>query len=180
VRSAPSTKRLATTSLAAHPFVFLGLGKITLTILQYKLIDDNTCIKDVFMLKNPTEAPTELSHLFDYQLTVFNSIRLVDEQTELHNNEVHQLIAFRRFSNRLMAFRMPLKPLNGFAVQIPTGPLTLSVCTSAPSLTPHPMRMAWHGPKKDHVQQCKPHASWSMHLLQATTPLHPRTCPSLR
>ena len=49
------------------------------------------------MLKNPTEAPRELSHMFDYQLTVLNSIRLADEQTELHTNDVRQLISLRRF-----------------------------------------------------------------------------------
>jgi hypothetical protein len=36
-------------------------------------------------LKNPTEAPAELWHLFDYQL---NSICLADEQTELHTNDI--------------------------------------------------------------------------------------------
>ena len=90
MRSALFTKRLATTSLAAHRFVFPEFGNIMLTILQYKLIDDNTRIKDVFMLKNPTEAPPELSHMFDYQLTVLNSIRLADEQMELHTNDVRQ------------------------------------------------------------------------------------------
>ena len=78
-----------------------------------------------------------------------------------------------------MAFRMPSKPLNGFAVQIPTGPPTLSVYTSAPSTTRRPMPMAWHGAKKDDVPHRKPHASWLMHLLQSTMLLHPRTCPSL-
>ena len=81
-----------------------------LTILQYKLIDDNTRVKDVFMLKNPTEAPAELSHLFDYQLTVLNSIRLADEQTELHTNDVRHLIDFPIFptdSWRLECHRSP-------------------------------------------------------------------------
>ena len=110
VRSALSTKHLATTSLVAHLFVIPGLGNIMLTILQYKLIDDNTRVKDVFMLKNPTEAPAELSHLFDYQLTVLNSIHLADEQTELHTNDVRHLIDFAIFptdSWRLECHRSP-------------------------------------------------------------------------
>ena len=52
---------------------------------QYNLIDDTTRVKDVFMLKSPTDAPRELTHLFDYQLTVLNSIRLADEQSEQQN-----------------------------------------------------------------------------------------------
>ena len=83
------------------------------------------------------------------------------------------------FANKLMAFRTPSKPSNGFAVQIRTGPPTLSVYTSAPSTTPHPMQMAWHGAKNDHVQHRKLHASWSMHPLQATTLLQPMACPRL-
>jgi hypothetical protein len=42
--------------------------------VQYKLIDDSVKVKDVLMLKCPTEATPELSHLFDYQLMVLNSI----------------------------------------------------------------------------------------------------------
>ena len=72
----------------ARPFVFHASLSITLTLRQYKLIDDNTRVKDVFMLKNLTEAPRHLRYLFDYQLTVLNSIRLADEQTEIHANEV--------------------------------------------------------------------------------------------
>ena len=35
------------------------------------------------MLKVPTDAPRELVHLFHYQLTVFNSIRLDNEEMEM-------------------------------------------------------------------------------------------------
>ncbi len=35
------------------------------------------------MLKVPTDAPRELAHLFHYQLTVFNSIRLDNEEMEM-------------------------------------------------------------------------------------------------
>ena len=40
------------------------------------------------MLKVPTDAPRELMYLFDYQLTVLNSIRIDDEQLEHENNQV--------------------------------------------------------------------------------------------
>jgi len=40
------------------------------------------------MLKVPTDAPTELAHLYDYQLTVLNSIRLDDEETEVNSGQV--------------------------------------------------------------------------------------------
>lgn len=42
----------------------------------------------VFMLKTPTNGSRELTHLFDYQLTVLNSIWLVDEQSEQQNKIV--------------------------------------------------------------------------------------------
>ena len=63
-------------------------ARLTGSYVQYKLIDDSVKVKDVLMLKCPTEAMPELSHLFDYQLTVLNSIRMRDEQLEAANNEV--------------------------------------------------------------------------------------------
>lgn len=40
------------------------------------------------MLKSPTEAPRDLAYLFDYQLSILNTIWIEDEQTEADNNEV--------------------------------------------------------------------------------------------
>ena len=40
------------------------------------------------MLKPPTNAPRELAHLYDYQLTVLNSIRLDDEENEAETGQV--------------------------------------------------------------------------------------------
>ncbi len=54
----------------------------------YDLIGDDTRVKDVFMLKVPTDAPRELAHLYDYQLTVLNSIRLDDEEMEAESTQV--------------------------------------------------------------------------------------------
>jgi len=51
----------------------------------WELIDDETRMKDVFMLKIPTDAPRELAHLFDYQLTMLNSIRVDDEGMEMES-----------------------------------------------------------------------------------------------
>ncbi len=45
-------------------------------------------MKDVFMLKVPSEAPRKLAHLFDYQLTVLNSIRIDDEEIEAESDQV--------------------------------------------------------------------------------------------
>ena len=60
---------------------------------QYKLIDDSTKVKDVFMLKTPTEVPRELAYLFDYQLSILNTIRVQDEQDEADANEVSGLFS---------------------------------------------------------------------------------------
>lgn len=40
------------------------------------------------MLKVPTDAPPDLAHLYDYQLTVLNSIRLDDEEIEADSGQV--------------------------------------------------------------------------------------------
>ena len=40
------------------------------------------------MLRVPTDAPPDLAHLFNYQLTILNLIRLQDEQDEINKNEV--------------------------------------------------------------------------------------------
>ena len=64
---------------------------------QYKLIDDSTKVKDVFMLKTPTEAPRELAYLFDYQLSILNTIRVQDEQDEADANEVSGLFSTMLF-----------------------------------------------------------------------------------
>jgi hypothetical protein len=61
---------------------------------NYKLIDDETKVKDIFMLKCPTDAPATLAHLFDYQLTILNTIRIHDEQLELNNHKVLFLLIF--------------------------------------------------------------------------------------
>ncbi|KAF8320642.1 hypothetical protein F5887DRAFT_1291293 [Amanita rubescens] len=54
---------------------------------NYIMIDDETRVRDAFMLKVPTLATQDLAHLFDYQLTVLNSIRMDDEQIEIENNQ---------------------------------------------------------------------------------------------
>ncbi|KAF8336662.1 hypothetical protein F5887DRAFT_1161333 [Amanita rubescens] len=56
-------------------------------VLKFNLINDTTRAKDVFMLKVPTDAPRDLAYLFDYQLTVLNSICINDEQIESDNNQ---------------------------------------------------------------------------------------------
>lgn len=43
------------------------------------------------MLKSPTDGPRDLEHLFHYQLTVLNDIRLADEQLEIDNDHASQL-----------------------------------------------------------------------------------------
>ncbi len=40
------------------------------------------------MLKVPSEAPCKLVHLYDYQLTVLNSIRIDDEEIEAESDQV--------------------------------------------------------------------------------------------
>ena len=40
------------------------------------------------MLKVPTDAPRDLDHMFDYQLTVLNFIRLDDEEMETESTQV--------------------------------------------------------------------------------------------
>ena len=45
----------------------------------YELVDYHTPAKEVFMLQVPIDIPRELAYMFDYQFTVFNSIRLDNE-----------------------------------------------------------------------------------------------------
>jgi hypothetical protein len=40
------------------------------------------------MLRVPTDAPQDLQHLFNYQLTVLNSIRVEDEELEAESGQV--------------------------------------------------------------------------------------------
>lgn len=40
------------------------------------------------MLKTPTDVPRDLAYLFDYQLSILNTICVLDEQDEAENNEV--------------------------------------------------------------------------------------------
>ena len=89
-RSEQSTKPLATTILVKPQFVpLLGLFRSLLIPLpQYKLIDDSTKVRDIFMLKTPTDASRDLAYLFDLQLSVLNTIWLEDEQAEVDNGEV--------------------------------------------------------------------------------------------
>ncbi|KAF8328309.1 hypothetical protein F5887DRAFT_1288229 [Amanita rubescens] len=67
--------------------------------MNYNLISDDTRVKDVFMLKVPTDAPRDLMYLWDYQLTVLNSIRVDDEQLELENNQNVEAVEWLRPSN---------------------------------------------------------------------------------
>ena len=68
------------------------------------------------MLKCPTDAPATLTHLFDYQLTVLNTIRIHDEQLELNNRKVLFLLIFQPVADSFLdprrAFGMgpPLRP----------------------------------------------------------------------
>ena len=71
------------------------------------------------MLKCPTEATPELGHLFDYQLTVLNSIRMRDEQLEAANNEVGGIPIISL--HELSCAHRQLTCWNGFI--IPTWPL---------------------------------------------------------
>ncbi|KAF8344843.1 hypothetical protein F5887DRAFT_917856 [Amanita rubescens] len=66
---------------------------------QYNLINDDTRVKDAFMLKVPTDAPRDLMYLFDYQLTVLNSIRVDDEQLEQENQQNVEAVEWLRPSN---------------------------------------------------------------------------------
>jgi hypothetical protein len=40
------------------------------------------------MLKKPTNAPQQLAHLYNYQVTVLNSIRVDDEENEAESGQV--------------------------------------------------------------------------------------------
>lgn len=55
-------------------------------MLQYGRASDDTRVKDVFMLKVPTNR--DLARLYDDQLTVLNSIRLDDEAIEAESGQV--------------------------------------------------------------------------------------------
>ncbi|KAF8336663.1 hypothetical protein F5887DRAFT_571615 [Amanita rubescens] len=77
----------------------LNIGTTITIQVNYNLISDDTRVKDVFMLKVPTDAPRDLMYLWDYQLTVLNSIRVDDEQLELENNQNVEAVEWLRPSN---------------------------------------------------------------------------------
>ena len=109
-----------------------SLSSDTFTV-QYKLIDNSTKVKDVIMLKCPTNATPELSHLFNYQLTVLNSIWIRDEQLKVANNEV--LPPYLLSQLVFMFVYRPMRHWNGFVTLTPAKLLTsFAHLWSVPSL----------------------------------------------
>ena len=86
------------------------------------------------MLKTPTDVPRDLAYLFDYQLSILNTICVLDEQDEAENNEVcHPFSAPFFFMFWLSSCHSKLSPLSGFTTPILTVLPTSSVCTWAQS-----------------------------------------------
>ena len=79
------------------------------------------------MLKKPTNAPQQLAHLYDYQVTVLNSIRVDDEENEAESGQVRIRHSSptddtSNFENRLTSMQW-----NGFVTRTLHTRLTWSV-----------------------------------------------------
>ncbi|KAI0267926.1 hypothetical protein BGY98DRAFT_938417 [Russula aff. rugulosa BPL654] len=104
----------------------------------YDLITDDSRVKDVFMLKKPTNAPQQLAHLYDYQVTVLNSIHVDDEENEAESGQTNvDAMEWIRHSNPTDApdlgpERKPNSENKGHCAQRSETPINVHNDTSTP------------------------------------------------